>query len=65
MGRFRLPRLLGLAMILSGLVWAAQGAGLFPYPERSPMVGDGAWVGWGLLLAAGGALMVWADRRRG
>lgn len=65
MGRFRLPRLLGIAMIVTGILWAAQGAGLLSYPAGSFMIDNRPWIGWGLLLAAGGPLMAWADRRRG
>ena len=60
--RAALP-LLGLLMIASGLLWAAQGSGLLPYPSRSPMVGSRPWIGWGLLMAAGGVAVVWASRR--
>ena len=56
--------MLGLLMIASGLLWAAQGSGLFPYPARSFIVGSRPWIGWGLLLAAAGALVLWTSRRR-
>lgn len=56
---------LGLLMIVAGLLWAAQGSGLLPYPAQSFMVGNRSWTGWGLLMAAAGALVVWASRRRG
>ena len=57
--------LLGLLMIVAGLLWAAQGSGLFPYPSRSFMIGSRPWIGWGLLMAAAGVLVAWASRRRG
>lgn len=57
------PALLGLAMIAAGLVWAAQGSGLLPYPARSFMVGDRSWIGWGLLVAAAGVAVLGASRR--
>jgi hypothetical protein len=56
--------LLGLLMIVSGLVWAAQGSGLFPYPAQSFMIDSRPWIGWGLLMAAVGALVIWASRRQ-
>jgi hypothetical protein len=56
--------LLGLLMIVSGLVWAAQGSGLFPYPTQSFMIDSRPWIGWGLLMAAVGALVIWASRRQ-
>jgi hypothetical protein len=61
--RFALT-LLGLIMILSGLLWAAQGAGIFPYPAQSFMIDSRPWIGWGLLMAAAGAVVLWAARRR-
>lgn len=55
--------ILGLLMILSGLLWVAQGSGLFPYPAQSFMIGSSPWVGWGLLTAAAGVLVLWLGRR--
>ncbi|TNC48187.1 hypothetical protein FHG66_15045 [Rubellimicrobium rubrum] len=55
---------LGVLMIAPGLLWAAQGSGLFPYPARSFMVDQGSWIGWGLLMAAAGVVVLWAARRR-
>ncbi len=54
--------ILGLLMILSGLMWAAQGSGLFPYPAQSFMIGSRPWIGWGLLTAVAGALVLWLGR---
>jgi len=56
--------LLGVLMIVSGLLWAAQGSGIFPYPAQSFMIGSRPWIGWGLLMAVAGVLVVWASRRR-
>ena len=56
--------LIGLVAMLAGLVFAAQGAGWFPYPSSSFMVGRTPWVGRGLLLAAGGAAVLLTSRRR-
>ena len=60
----RLLAILGLLMIVSGLLWAAQGSGLFPYPAQSFMIGSRPWIGWGFLMALAGVLVVWASRRR-
>ena len=54
---------LGLLMIVAGLLWALQGSGLFPYPAQSFMIGNGPWIGWGLLMAAAGVAVVWASCR--
>lgn len=56
--------ILGLLMVAAGLLWAAQGSGLFPYPAQSFMVDSRPWIGWGLLMAAAGLLVAWAGRRR-
>ena len=55
---------LGVLMILSGLLWAAQGSGLFPYPAQSFMIDSRPWIGWGLLLAVGGLVVLWLARRQ-
>ena len=60
----RLLALVGLLMIASGLLWAAQGSGLFPYPAQSFMIDSRPWIGWGLLMALAGGLVLWASRRR-
>ena len=60
----RLLAILGLLMIASGLLWVAQGSGLFPYPARSFMIDSRPWIGWGLLMAVAGVLVLWASRRR-
>lgn len=55
--------ILGVVMILSGLVWAAQGSGLFPYPAQSFMIDNRPWIGWGLLMMAAGGVVLWLGRR--
>jgi hypothetical protein len=60
----RFLAVLGVVMIASGLLWAAQGSGLFPYPAQSFMIDSRPWIGWGLLMAAAGVLVLWAARRR-
>jgi hypothetical protein len=55
---------LGVLMVLSGLLWAAQGSGLFPYPEQSFMIDSRPWIGWGLLMALAGLVVIWLGRRR-
>jgi hypothetical protein len=56
--------IVGILMIVAGLLWAAQGAGLFPYPAGSLMVGSRPWIGWGLLMAAAGVGVLAIGRRR-
>jgi hypothetical protein len=59
----RFLAILGVLMIVSGLLWAAQGSGIFPYPAQSFMIGSRPWIGWGLLMAVAGLLVLWASRR--
>ncbi len=54
---------LGLLAILIGLVWAAQGAGVFPYPASSLMIGQTQWVWYGGAVAVAGLLAVLLSRR--
>ena len=56
--------ILGLLMIAAGLLWAAQGAGIFPYPAQSFMIGNRPWIGWGLLMAVAGLVVLTLGRRR-
>lgn len=55
--------ILGLLAILIGLVWAAQGAGVFPYPASSLMIGQTRWVWYGGAVAVAGLLSVLLSRR--
>lgn len=55
--------ILGVLLLLSGLIWAAQGAGIFPYPKESFMVGASPWIRYGLGTALAGALLIWLSRR--
>ena len=47
-----LLRIAGVIAIVMGLVWAAQGAGYFPYPSNSFMINNVQWVYYGI--ATGG-----------
>ena len=59
----KILQILGVLAIFVGLVWAAQGAGYFPYPKSSSMIGQGPWIWRGLLLAAVGIAALAASRR--
>jgi hypothetical protein len=56
--------IVGVLLTLSGLIWAAQGAGLFPYPKESFMVGARPWVGYGLGTALIGAILIFLSRKK-
>ena len=49
-----LLRVAGVIAIIMGLVWAAQGAGYFPYPASSFMINNTVWVYYGIATAVGG-----------
>lgn len=55
---------IGAIAIAMGLLWAAQGAGYFPYPASSFMINDVMWVYYGLITAAAGVGVILMARRR-
>ena len=54
--------IVGVLMVALGLLWAAQGAGYFPYPAASFMVDQRPWVWRGLAVAAVGIVLLIARR---
>ena len=54
----------GALLLVSGLFWALQGAGIIMWPAESFMLADRHWVLYGLLTAALGAAILWWARRR-
>ena len=54
---------LGILAILMGLLWIAQGTGIFPYPASSFMINQSPWILRGVLLAVAGTVILWAARR--
>jgi hypothetical protein len=53
----------GVLAIIMGVLWMAQGTGLFPYPAESFMINQTPWILRGALLAVAGLVVVWATRR--
>ena len=53
----------GALAVAMGLLWAAQGAGYFPYPSESFMINNTPWVYYGLATAAVGAVLVALGRK--
>jgi hypothetical protein len=53
----------GIALILGGLVWMAQGLNL-PFAPRSFMTADRSWIVIGALAVLAGGILVWLGRRR-
>jgi hypothetical protein len=57
-------QILGVLLIVAGLFWALQGAGVIMWPASSFMLAQGQWVLYGLITAAVGAALLWWARRR-
>lgn len=53
----------GCLAMLAGLLFMAQGSGLFPYPASSFMIDQSAWIWRGLGLAVFGVVMLLLSRR--
>jgi hypothetical protein len=49
---------IGVLIVLAGLIWAAQGAGWFPYPSTSFMIDNSRWIYIGLATAVVGLIIV-------
>jgi hypothetical protein len=60
-----LMMLVGILAVATGLLWAAQGAGVFPYPSSSFMIGDMMWFYYGMVTAVSGVAVIMMARRRG
>lgn len=59
----RLGIVIGALAILMGLLWMAQGSGIFPYPASSFMIDQSPWILYGAILALAGMALVWWARR--
>jgi hypothetical protein len=57
--------IVGVACLLMGLLWMAQGSGIFPYPRASFMIDQRPWITRGLILAIAGAAIIFLSRRMG
>jgi MYXO-CTERM domain-containing protein len=55
---------IGAIAVLMGMIWMAQGSGIFPYPASSFMIDQSPWIAYGAVLALAGAALIWAARRR-
>jgi hypothetical protein len=54
---------LGALIAIAGLLWAAQGAGWFPWPRESFMIDNSRWIYIGLATAIGGVIVIAVARR--
>lgn len=51
-------RTAGVFLVVMGIIWALQGAGVLNWPAESFMLGQGQWVMRGLVMAAAGAALL-------
>ena len=56
---------IGTLAVLMGLLWLGQGLGIVRWPASSFMIDVTAWAVRGVVLAVGGALMIYYGRRVG
>lgn len=54
---------LGLVALAMGILWMAQGSGVFPYPAASFMIDQRPWVLRGAILAVVGVAAIIVSRR--
>jgi hypothetical protein len=54
---------IGIVVTAAGLVWAAQGAGIFPYPAESFMIDETRWIWIGLATAVVGVILIVLSRQ--
>lgn len=56
-------RVLGVALVLSGGLWALQGLGIVMWPAGSFMLGMREWALYGAVAAIIGLLLIWTGSR--
>jgi MYXO-CTERM domain-containing protein len=58
-------KIIAVLAVVLGVIWMAQGTGLFPYPASSFMINQSPWILNGALLALAGLAGLYVLRRRG
>ena len=58
-------KIVAVLAVLMGVLWMAQGTGIFPYPAASFMINQSPWILNGALLALAGLVGLYVLRRRG
>jgi hypothetical protein len=56
---------IGFAVLAMGLLWACQGAGIFPWPASSFMISQTQWIYYGGATALVGLVIIIAAWRYG
>jgi hypothetical protein len=59
-----LAQVLGVALVLSGGLWALQGLGIVMWPAESFMLAERRWALYGTITAIIGAMLFWWGSRR-
>jgi hypothetical protein len=60
-----LAQVLGVALVLSGGLWALQGLGIVMWPAESFMLAERQWALYGAITVVVGVLLFrWGSRRR-
>ncbi|MEC3950297.1 hypothetical protein [Sphingobium sp. HWE2-09] len=59
-----LLQIVGVLLLLMGLLWVGQGAGLIHWPESSFMLDQRPWIWRGALLAVVGIALILVARRK-
>lgn len=59
-----LLKVLGIAMMLSGGLWALQGLGLVMWPAESSMLAERQWALYGSIVFLIGAVVFWRGAKR-
>jgi hypothetical protein len=56
--------LAGIVLLMGGLLWIGQGAGVVDWPASSFMIDQRRWIFRGALAALAGVGLIWAGWRR-
>lgn len=59
-----LAQVLGVALVLSGALWALQGLGIVMWPAESFMLAERQWALYGAVTVLIGVLLFWWGSRR-
>lgn len=59
-----IAQVLGVALVLSGGLWALQGLGIVMWPAESFMLAERKWALYGTITAIVGMLLFWWGSRR-
>lgn len=60
----RVMQIVGAIVLLMGLLWAGQGAGIIMWPASSFMLAQSEWTIYGGITAVVGAVLIWLGSRR-